>query len=152
MIATVWEMPPFKCATVCASNMNRSMEGHKQLFHSGFKVSSYGVGRMVLLFNARCACNVGLLICDCCRCLSLVRIKGCLMFLSLAPRTKTFCRNWKRGVWTSTLPLQNLDIVVMHDDLFSRNEHTWGKDLRKMLERNTLIKRAPQRWQDNTEQ
>jgi hypothetical protein len=43
------EMPVFKCATVCASNMNRSMEGHKQLHQSGFKVSSYGVGRMVLL-------------------------------------------------------------------------------------------------------
>ena len=45
------EMPVFKCATVCASNMNRSMEGHKQLHQSGFKVSSYGVGRMVLLLN-----------------------------------------------------------------------------------------------------
>ena len=40
-------MPVFKCATVCLSNMNRSMEGHKQLYQSGFKVSSYGVGRMV---------------------------------------------------------------------------------------------------------
>ena len=41
-------MPVFKCATVCLSNMNRSMEGHKQLHQSGFKVSSYGVGRMVM--------------------------------------------------------------------------------------------------------
>lgn len=52
------EMPVFKCATVCASNMNRSMEGHKQLYQSGFKVSSYGVGRMVIIFGPHCALNV----------------------------------------------------------------------------------------------
>jgi hypothetical protein len=54
-------------------------------------------------------------------------------------------------VWTST-PHPKQCILLFKNHLSSRNEHTWGKDLRKMLERNTLIKRAPQRWQDNTEQ
>jgi len=34
---------------VCSSNMNRSMEAHKQLKRKGLDVSSYGVGTMVRL-------------------------------------------------------------------------------------------------------
>jgi len=104
-------MPVFKCATVCLSNMNRSMEGHKQLYQSGFKVSSYGVGRMVTLPGE-----------------------------DRKPNVFEFGTSYK-------------DILAKLEERgLDRNEHTWGKDLRKMLERNTLLKRAPQRWQDNTEQ
>ena len=36
-------------AMVCSSNMNRSMEAHKQLMRRGLNVSSFGVGTMVRL-------------------------------------------------------------------------------------------------------
>ena len=38
-----------KFAMVCSSNMNRSMEAHKQLKRKDLNVSSYGVGTMVRL-------------------------------------------------------------------------------------------------------
>ena len=43
------EQPRRSFAMVCSSNMNRSMEAHKQLMRRGLKVASFGVGTMVRL-------------------------------------------------------------------------------------------------------
>ncbi|KAJ1869888.1 RNA polymerase II subunit A C-terminal domain phosphatase [Coemansia sp. RSA 486] len=38
-----------KFAVICASNMNRSMEGHHQLKKHGYNIQSYGTGSLVRL-------------------------------------------------------------------------------------------------------
>lgn len=43
------DVSPLRFAMVCSSNMNRSMEAHKQLKRKDLQVSSYGVGTMVRL-------------------------------------------------------------------------------------------------------
>ena len=43
------EPEKLRIASICSSNMNRSMEGHKVLTAAGFNVSSYGTGTQVKL-------------------------------------------------------------------------------------------------------
>lgn len=43
------EMARLRCAMVCSSNQNRSMEAHALLKRHGFDVSSYGTGAHVKL-------------------------------------------------------------------------------------------------------
>mmetsp|Transcript_16217 Transcript_16217/g.33334 ORF Transcript_16217/g.33334 Transcript_16217/m.33334 type:complete len:194 (+) Transcript_16217:80-661(+) len=95
---------PWKYATVCSSNMNRSMEAHNQMLKSGLCVRSFGTG-------------------------TTVRLPG--------PSES------RPNVYEFGTPYA--DILA---DLKGKDVHLYTSNgLIKMLERNVLVKLAPERWQ-----